>query len=180
MKKLAAAMILAASLEPALHAQDAPLPDPEAIVVPDLSGSGKPEVIREGAKYFFFHQEGVTFAKTHADLSECFLFLQPSSWESVHINRFVPWVSKPGRRTLPAGNPYGLVGAILAGAVEGALLHRDYQAKMRSCMEPRGYVRRGVAEDVWKRVTGLPQDQAIAVLAKIASGPAFGKPVANR
>jgi hypothetical protein len=181
MRKLVAALIIAASLQPAADAQDAPpLPDPAAVVVPDLSGSGKPEVIREGSKYFFFHQEGVGFEKAHADLSDCFRFLQPSSWESVHMNRFVPWDSRPGRRTVFTRNPYGLVGAILVGAVEGSLNHRDYQAKLRSCMEPRGYIRYGVAENIWKRVTGLPQDQSIAVLAKIASGPAFGKAVANQ
>ena len=114
MRKLAAALIVAASIQPALHAQDAPpLPDPAAIVVPDLSGSGKPEVIREGQKYFFYRQEGVGFETAHADLSECFMYLQPSSWQSVNMNRFVPWDSRPGRRTLPASNPYGLVGAIL-------------------------------------------------------------------
>jgi hypothetical protein len=181
MRKLAAAMIVAASLQPAWHAQDAPSPpDPATIVVPDLSGSGKPEVIREGSKYFFFHQKGVGFEKAHADLSDCFRFLEPSSWESVHMNRFVPWVSSPGRRRVSSPNPYGLVGAILAGAVEGSLNHRDYQAKMRICMEPRGYIRYGVAQDIWKRVTDLPPEQSIAVLAKIASGPEFGKPVPNQ
>jgi hypothetical protein len=51
---------------------------------------------------------------------------------------------------------------------------------MRVCMETRGYTRYGVAEAIWKRVTGLPPEQSIAVQAKIASGPAFGKPVANK
>jgi len=174
--RLAAAVVVAAFLQPSLHAGDPPpLPDPATVVVPDLPGS-----VRDGAKYFFFHQQGVSFEKAHADLSECFLFLQPSSWESVHINRFVPWDSRPGRRTLPSRNPYGLVGEILVGAVDGSLNHRDYQAKLRSCMEPRGYSRYGVAEEIWERVTALPQDQSIAVQAKIASGPAFGKQVPNK
>jgi hypothetical protein len=181
MRTLLAALIVAISLPRAAQAQDTPpLSDPAAVVVPDLSGSSKPEVVREGSKYFFFRQEGVSFEKAHADLSECFQFLQPSSWESVQMNRFVPWVSKPGRRTVPSTNAYGLVGALLAGAVEGTLQHRDYQAKLRVCMEPRGYTRYGVAEDIWKRVTSLPPDQSIAVQAKIASGPAFGKQVVDK
>lgn len=182
MTKFAAALIFAASLQSASFAQEAPpLPDPAAIVVPDLSGSMRPDVIRNGAKYFFFHREGVTFTTAHADLAECFLYLQPSSWESVSLNRFVPWDTRPGRKTTFSSNPYGLVGALIVGAVEGTLNHRDYQAKMRSCcMEPRGYVRYGVPEDIWKRVTALPEEQAIAVLAKIASGPAFGKQVPNQ
>jgi len=174
-------MVVAASLQLAAQAQDKPpLPDPAAIVVPDLSGSAKPEVIREGSKYFFFRQDGVSFEKAHEDLSDCFRFLQPSSWESVHMNRFVPWVSRPGRRTVRSTNPYGLVGMLLVDAVEGTLQHRDYQAKLRVCMEPRGYMRYGVAADVWKRVTALPPDQAIAVQAKIASGPAFGTQVVDK
>jgi hypothetical protein len=53
MRKFAAAMTFAAALQPAARAEDAPppLPDPAAVVVPDLSGSAKPEVIREGSKY---------------------------------------------------------------------------------------------------------------------------------
>jgi hypothetical protein len=181
MRTLVAAMVVAASLQHASQAQDKPpLPDPAAIVVPDLSGSATPEIIRAGSKYFFFHQEGVSFEKAHADLSDCFMFLQPSSPDSVHMSRFVPWVSKPGRRTRLASNSDGLVGVILAQTVEGALNQRDYQAKMRICMEPRGYIRYGVVDGIWKRVTGLPPDQSIAVQAKIASGPAFGKQVSDK
>lgn len=181
MRTLAAIFIVAASLQAAAYAQNPPaLPDPSATVVPDLSGSGKPEVIRDGEKYFFFHRDGVTFETAREDLSDCSRFLQPASWQTVSINRFVPWVSKPGRRTLPSSNPYGLVGTAIAWAVEGTLTHRDYQAKLRACMEPRGYTRYGVAEAVWKRVTALPPDESIAVQAKIASGPSFGKPVKDK
>jgi hypothetical protein len=180
MRKLAAAVILAASLQPLIAEDPPPLPDPAGIVVPDLSGSSKPEVIRDGVKYFFFRQEGVSFQQAHADLADCFMFLQPSSWQSVHLDRFVPWVSKPGRKTVATNNPYGLVGAVILGAVEGSLHHRDYQAKLRSCMEPRGYTRYGVAEDIWKRVRDLPREQAIAVQAKIASGPPFGTKVVEK
>jgi hypothetical protein len=69
---------------------------------------------------------------------------------------------------------------VLLAAVEGGLNHGDYQAKMRMCMETRGYTRYGIAEAIWKQVKDLPPDQSIAVQAKIASGPAFGKPVANK
>lgn len=172
-------MMVAALLQLPSHAQDAPPPpDPSAIAVPDLSGSGKPEVVRAGSKYFFFHQEGVTFDKAHADLSDCFRFLQP--WENARMNQFVPWVGNPGRRTVPVTSQHGLVGALLFHAVEGTLRHRDYQAKLRVCMEPRGYTRYGVSEEIWRRVTALPQEQSVAVQAKIASGPAFGKQVQDK
>ncbi|MDQ3282618.1 MAG: hypothetical protein M3Q69_14550 [Acidobacteriota bacterium] len=181
MSKLAAAVIFAATLHPALLAQDAPaLPDPAGIVVPDLSGSSSPAVIAGGGKYFFFHQDGVSFEQAHADFTECSLFVQPSSWESVNMNRFVPWFSKGDRRTVHAANPYGLIGVALVAAVEGGLSRRDQQAKMRVCMETRGYSRYGVAEAIWNRVTSLPPDESLAVQAKIASGPSFGKQVPNQ
>ena len=177
MRTVAMAIVIAASLQSAAtHAQErSPLPDPAAVVVPDLSGSDRPEVIKDGWKYFFFWKDGVRFEEAHADLADCRRFLHPNSWQDVHLKRFVPWDSRPGRRTVAATGNYGLVGAVIAGIVEGSLQHRDYQANMRSCMEPRGYTRYGVAARIWKNVTSLPQDQSIAVQAKIASGPAFGK-----
>ena len=179
MRTLAAAVVVAVSLHSPLHAED-PLPDPASVVVPDLSGSTRPEVVRDGVKYFFFHQEGVSFEQAHADLADCARFLQPASWETVHLDRFVPWVSKPGRKTVSMPNPYGLVGVVILGIVEGSLHHRDYQAKLRSCMEPRGYTRYAVAADIWKRVRDLPPDEWIAVQAKIASGPVFGTKVIEK
>ncbi len=68
----------------------------------------------------------------------------------------------------------------MGAMVEGTLARRDYQAKMRRCMEPRGYIRYGVAEETWENVTNMPQDQANAVLAKIASGPSFGGKVPTK
>lgn len=181
MRTLAAALVVAALVHSTMNAEESPrLPDPATILVPDLSESSRPEVVRGGTKYFFFHREGVTFEEAHADFSECFLFLQPNDWESVHINRFVPWESQPGRGRDVLSNPYGLVGIAIAAMVEGSLQHGDYQAKMRACMEPRGYVRRGVAKDIWRRVTGQPPEQSIAILSKIASGPAFGTKVTGQ
>lgn len=181
MRKLAAGAVLAALLQSAAYAQTAPPPpDPATVAVPDLSRSGDPQVVANGWKYFFFQKDGVSFAEAHADLADCFRFLAPNSWQSVKLGRFVPWESRPGRKAEYAPNNYGLVGALIGAMVEGTLVRRDYQSKMRRCMEPRGYTRYGVAEEIWENVTKLPQDQSIAVQAKIASGPGFGGKVPTK
>ena len=172
---IVAAIVFAASASSVAEAQDAPaLPDPATITVPDLSHSSDPEVVSNGWKYFFFQREGVSFAEAHADFTDCFRFLSPNDWSSIKLDRFAPWNGTPGRKSEYIPSPYGLVGALISGMIEGTLIRRELQAKMRRCMEPRGYTRYGVAEEVWERVTALPREQSIAVLARIASGPSFG------
>jgi hypothetical protein len=164
-------------------AQATPVPvDPATVLVPDLSGSSDPAVVANGWKYFFFQRIGVSYAEAHADLSECFRFLEPASWASVQLSRFVPWESKPGAKSTAQqyNFTYGLVGALMMSAIEGTLERRDYQAKMRRCMETRGYTRYGVAEEIWEKVRALPPEQSIAVQAKIASGPSFGGKVPEK
>lgn len=155
------------------------LPDPATVTLPDLSHSGDPEVVANGWKYFFFQREGVTFEEAHGDLTDCFRFLPPNGWETVRLNRFVPWSGKTGRKDVYS-NAYGLTGALILAMVEGTLVRRDYQAKMRRCMETRGYTRYGVAEEIWENVTALPPAQSVAVQAKIASGPSFGGKVPSK
>lgn len=181
MRNLAMAAVAATSLWcGGAMAQAAPaLPDPATVSVPDLSRSGDPEVVANGWKYFFFQREGVSFEEAHADLTDCFRFLQPNGWESVRLNRFVPWTSKTGRKDVYS-NSYGLTGALILAMVEGTLVRRDYQAKMRRCMETRGYTRYGVAEEIWENVTKLPPEQSVAVQAKIASSPGFGGKVPSK
>ncbi len=166
--------LMVGTLHCAAQAQTLPVPDPATIITPDLSGSADPAVVSEGWKYFFFQRDGVSFEEAHADFADCHRFLQPNDWTTVKLNRFVPWNGTPGKKSENLPNPYGLVGALIGGMIEGTLVRRDYQAKMRRCMEPRGYTRYGVAEEIWERVSKLPLDQWVAVQAKIASSPAFG------
>jgi hypothetical protein len=149
--------------------------------VPDLSHSGDPAVVADGWKYFLFRREGVSFAEAHADFSDCYRFLAPQSWQTVQLGRFVPWESRAGRtRPTYQPNPYGLVGDLMLMAIEGTLARRDYQSKMRRCMETRGYIRYGVDVEIWNHVYKLPPAQSIAVQAKIASGPDFGGKVPTK
>lgn len=165
-----------------MGSKSAALPDPATIVVPDLSGSGSAEVVENGWKYFFFRQDGVSFADAHADLAFCYRYMGNSNWGTVGMPRFVPWQEAPVDRTkdinAPVNSNYGLlgyaVGAVISGMIEGTLVRRDRQSKMRRCMETRGYVRYGVAEEIWENVIAMEPADAIAVQAKIASGPDFG------
>ncbi|MFS2109106.1 hypothetical protein ACCC88_05430 [Sphingomonas sp. Sphisp140] len=181
MRNLAIAAMAAASLwHGAAMAQTAPtLPDPATITVPDLSHSGDPEVVANGWKYFFFQREGVSFAEAHADLSDCYRFLQSNGWESVQLNRFVPWSGKTGRKHVYS-NDYGLTGVLIMSLIEGTLARRQRQARMLRCMGTRGYVRYSVPEEIWENVIALPPAESIAVQAKIASGPNFGGKVPTK
>lgn len=174
MRQFALAAVIVASLHGTVRAQAMPVPDPTTIAVPDLSGSADPVIVSNGWKYFFFQRNGVSFGEAYADFADCHRFLEPNDWSTVKLGRFVPWTGAPGKKAEYLPNPYGLVGSLIGGMVEGTLARRDYQAKMRRCMEPRGYTRYGVAEEIWEYVFKLPLDQWIAVQAKIASGPNFG------
>lgn len=156
-------------------AQTAPtLPDPATIIVPDLSGSADPVVVDNGWKYFFYHRADTSFAEAHADIADCYRFLTPAGWGNVTLPRFVPWVEKPAGERYDTNNQAGLVGLAIGGMIEGTLSRRDRQSKMRRCMEPRGYTRYGVAEEIWEKVADMPPAQGIAVQAKIASGATWG------
>lgn len=158
------------------------LPDPATITVPDLSRSGDPDVIENGWKYFFFRRDGVSFADAHADIAFCYRYMGNSNWGTVGMPRFVPWQEAAvdqTKDTNPSVNSnYGLlgyaVGAVISGMIEGTLVRRDRQSKMRRCMETRGYTRYGVAEEIWENVIAMDPADAIAVQAKIAAGPDFG------
>jgi hypothetical protein len=153
------------------------LPDPVSVSVPDLSGSADEAVVKNGWKYFLYHRPATSFADAYADIADCTRYLAPAAWSDVGLPRFIPWVETPATRRDKRGyinNQYGVVGVVIGGMVEGTLVRRDRQSKMRRCMEPRGYTRYGVAETVWENITAMPPERAIAVQAKIASGPLWG------
>jgi hypothetical protein len=127
----------------------------------------------------------VTFKDAHADFSDCYRFMQPVGWSmATNIDRFIPWNRVPSNISRKAEwytpSNYGVIGSIILGNAEDVFRRRTYQAKMRSCMEPRGYIRYGVAESIWTGISKLPPEQWVAVQAKIASAPPFGGVVPNK
>ena len=113
MKQIALAAMLAISLDSVANAQAAPIPDPATISVPDLSGSEDPAIVSNGWKYFFFQRDGVSFAEAYEDFADCRRFLQPNSWATVGLKRFVPWNGAPGKKSEYIASSYGLVGALI-------------------------------------------------------------------
>lgn len=174
MEKFWLVIVASMSLHGEVLAETMPVLDPSTIEIPDLSTSSNPEVIKDGWKYFLFQREGVSFKDAYADFADCRRFMQPNGWQTATLDRFIPWNSKPGKTLEQPLGPYGMVGALMGEMVEGQLARRDYQSKMRRCMEPRGYVRYGVSAEIWNRIYKLAPDQWVAVQAKIASGPNFG------
>lgn len=176
--KLVFAVAAAAFLNVVTCAAEANAPDATTVVIPDLSGSTNPSVVKDGWKFFLFQRAGVSFAEAYSDFADCQRFLQPANYFQVmfggKFGRFVPWYSQGGTLPKYVPSPQGLPADLLIGLTEGTFLRRDYQAKMRRCMEPRGYVRYGVAEEIWQYIYKLPQEEWVAVQAKIASDPSFG------
>jgi hypothetical protein len=183
-RTILAALLLTAPINGTVAAETETfaLPDPATITVPDLSSSGSDEVVANGWKYFFFQKPAVSFADAYADLSFCYRYQGNSNWGTVGVPRFVPWKEAAPDKTADTSSPittqYGLLGygmgALVMGMLEGTLVRRDQQSKMRRCMETRGYTRYGVAEEIWENVRGMEPADAIAIQAKIASGPDFG------
>jgi hypothetical protein len=144
------------------------LPDPETIVVPDVSPSSDPRVERQGHKFFYFNNPDVTFAQAYSDFAECRQHLVRGA--IVTTPGFVPWV-EPARITVKQQfNPqYGLAGAVI-GSILLNHLERGYRAnKMRLCMGPRGYRRYAITEASWEKLNQAEDAQILLMLAKIAS-----------
>lgn len=155
-------------------------PDPATIALPDMTPTSDPGVIRDGWKHFYFHKAGVGYAEAYADFAECYRFL-PVDGMSPLLPTFAPWTEPLVLRPIPPGpNPYGLVGMGIAALVAGPLERRAYQARLRRCLEPRGYVRYALSEEVWERLVDNYSAQSIALQALAASGPAPGLPPVTR
>lgn len=146
-----------------------------SIVIPDLSGSKAPSVVKDGWKFFFFHKSGVSFADAYADFSDCYRFIAPSGYVDVSESSFVPWREESTSRDRAVRNGYTPLGGVIVKVfnLEGSLAQGDRQAKMRRCMEPRDYKRYGVAKEIWEKMSKMQAEEAISMQAKIASGPLF-------
>lgn len=174
MRTLIGFAVLLAWATPCLAQAEPPPPDIRTVEIPDLSQSAAPAVVAEGWKYFLFRHPHISFEQAYLDFSDCYRFMAPADWSDVSLNRFVPWESPAARKINRPTNQYGIVGALLGSLIDGTLNRRDYQAKMRACLEPRGYVRYSVPQRVWEQVSRLPKDQWAAVQAKIAQSPDVG------
>ncbi len=148
-------------------AQSPGAPDPAGIAVPDLAAAANK--LGDERKFFVFHKPGVSFAQAYSDLSFCARYIPHGAMRSV--NSFVPWTSEDPLRPQVVTSQHGLVGAVILGVVSGPLERSNRQTKMIRCMVPRGYARYRTSEALWKSINGEDMARAMAVQARIASGP---------
>jgi hypothetical protein len=160
-----AAMVSLASAKPALAAD---LPKLSDLTLADLAAPEKE--LGDERKYWVLHKDGVTFEQARADLAFCWQFVPHGVQRSTPT--FVPWQRGDANRpvTYDGGN-YGLVGMAIAAMIAGPLERSIRQTRMFRCMVPRGYARYRVTEDMWKHIYQAEPAEAIAALARIASGP---------
>jgi hypothetical protein len=75
---------------------------------------------------------------------------------------------------------YGLIGDIMVSIAARQTNRRDRIARMRRCMEPRGYVRYPLREEIWHQLVDDYSPRTIAMQALAASGPAPDLPQPTR
>jgi hypothetical protein len=147
------------------------LPDPAKIVAPDIS-TNDPKALSDGYKFFIFHSSSVNFSTAYTDILECRRFMTSSMGFGRKMPDFIPWVVTPQPRALASGpNQYGLVGSAIEAISAPKILRGLNNTILRRCMETRGYARYPVSEVVWESLNDPENPTAIAVQAKIASGP---------
>lgn len=152
------------------------LPDPATITVPDTSASD-PEVLKEGYKFFYFHNPSVSFAEASADIAECRSFLASGAPPSVP--GFIPWTEPVKRKQNSGpgmfGATYGLIGVGITAGLAAIIMPKMERGvrnnKLRRCMEPRGYSRFALPEASWKVLNQGDEKQLILMQARLASGP---------
>lgn len=156
-------------------------PDPATLNMPDMTPTRDSGVIRDGQKYFYFHKAGVSYADAYADFADCYRFVPNPGPAGTFLPVFRPWVEAARPESAPSiPNQYGLVGNIVLGLISGQFERRSAQARLRLCLEPRGYLRYPLREDAWRQLTDNFSQRSIALQALAASGPAPGlEPVAR-
>jgi hypothetical protein len=159
---------------------DAP-PDPTTISLPDMTPTRDRGVIADGWKHFYFHRAGVSYAEAYADFRDCYRFLPVRDALYGYVPGFRLWTRRNAVGPYqPPPNNYGLVGGVILAMIAGPLDRRDRQSRMRRCMEPRGYVRYPLREEIWRQLIDNYSPRSIAMQALAASGPAPDLPPVTR
>lgn len=173
--------VLMALLGAAPVAAQAQALDPAAIQVPDLAFVPTSADRDSFHKYFFYWKAGVSFERASADLTECYdhiaggegyfpfaMVLDETPATSIH---------KPAPKRAVQNN-YGLAGAVITSLMAAPQNFRAGRQRFRMCMGFKNYTRYGASKPLWERITDGEPMRAIAVQAKIASGPApSGEPI---
>lgn len=145
-------------------------PDPDGVSVPDLVAPAEAD---PDPKYYYFRMAGVGYAEAYQDFSECYRYL-PTPGALSLLPMFAPWRERPGVERIQPTYNYGLVGMGIAALFLGSLERKNRQARVRRCLETRGYVRQPLTEKAWKALVDGYSERSIAIQAKAASMPAGG------
>jgi len=174
-----AALVAGTGTAVAQDGQDQGPPDPATITMPDMTPSR--DAIENGWKFFYFQKPGVTYAQAYADIAECYRFFPVYGIAAGRLPRFVPWALPiGGPRQPPPRASHGLFVDIIVSIANVQTNRRDRIARMRRCMEPRGYVRYPLREGIWHQLVDDYSPQTIAMQALAASGPAPELPLSTR
>ncbi len=120
-------------------------------------------------KYFFFRKTGVSPQDARADLAECRGYTRGLVYAPL-LPKHVP----PARWAVQGADShmYGLGGEVALALVSPALVRAVAAANLRKCMGFKGYERYGLSKDLWEALNPKDADQALALQAQIAAGPA--------
>jgi hypothetical protein len=175
MRSIAALTILMGTVASATAAAQQTV-DPTTVTIPDVSlpkdKAAAQTLIDNGWKYFFFHKAGVSFDAALMDVAFCYQYLPGVA--VMQLPAYSDWGSgAPAPKTdyYRVFENYGLVGMGIGALVDGPLLRRNRQSRMRRCMETRGYKRYPMAEATWEALSKGDAKITIPIFAKLASGP---------
>lgn len=150
-----------------------PVPDPASVTVPALTGLRDPAVVKDGAKYYVFWRADTSFQQAYADIADCARFTPMAAGNAALLPMFIAWRGKPEARddSSPPSHPYGLVGDVMGALIMGSATQLAAQGRLHACLAPLGYQRFPIPKATWKVIAADASPAAIAVRAKIASGP---------
>lgn len=164
---------LAAAAPASGQASPSDAPDPASITVPDLSGGRDPAVVRDGAKYYYFWRAETSYDQAYADMTDCARFLPVAQGNAPLLPMFIAWRGVPeARDDAPATtHQYGLVGDIMGALIMGSAAQIAAQSRLHACLAPLGYQRFPLPKATWQTISADGSPGALALRAKIASGP---------
>jgi hypothetical protein len=165
--------MLAAAGPVAAQATPAAVPDPASIKTPDLSGGRDPAVARDGAKYYYFWRADTSYEQAYADFADCARFLPMAQGNAPLLPMFIAWrgASEDRDDTAAPAHQYGLVGDLIGSMIMGSATQLAAQSRLHVCLAPLGYRRFALPKATWQTIKADTSPEAIALRAKIASGP---------
>jgi hypothetical protein len=164
-------------------APEPPVAELTAAPLPDLTVPATEEDRGVFDKYFFFHQDGVSFGTALADILECDALASGYPRRTGRVTAGQDYLRQDYSVLASAvGGALGsAIGNALGDAIFGSAGARvARRISMRNCMAFKGYRRHGLPKSVWESFNfeegggRKPEDErnrALVMQARVASGP---------